>query len=63
MYKKMTNQVKEFYIAFKQEEFLEKFGITPERMVLRNKLWNEECKELVEAKEKKRQGANTGCNH
>lgn len=53
MYKKMIEQVKEFYIIFKQEEFLEKFGITPERMVLRNKLWNEECKELVEAKEKK----------
>ena len=49
----MIEQVKEFYITFKQEEFLEKFGITPERMVLRNKLWNEECKELVEAKEKK----------
>ena len=53
MYKKMIEEVKKFYIAFKQEEFLEKFGITPERMVLRNKLWNEECEEFVEAKEKK----------
>lgn len=53
MYKKMIEQVKEFYIAFKQEEFLEEFGITPERMVLRNKLWNEELEELIEAKEKK----------
>ena len=53
MYKKFIEQVKEFYIAFKQEEFLEKYGITPERMVLRNKLWDEEVKELIEAKEKK----------
>lgn len=53
MYKKMIEEVKKFYIAFKQEEFLEKFGITPERMVLRNKLWDEELKELIEAKEKK----------
>ena len=53
MYKKMIKQVKEFYIAFKQEEFLEKYGITPDRMVLRNKLWNEECEEFIEAKEKK----------
>ena len=53
MFKKMIEKVKEFYIAFKQEEFLEKFGITPERMVLRNKLWNEECEELVEAISKK----------
>ena len=53
MYKKMIEEVKKFYIAFKQEEFLEKFGITPERMVLRNKLWDEELKELIEAIEKK----------
>ena len=53
MYKKMIKQVKEFYIAFKQEEFLGKYGITPDRMVLRNKLWNEECEELIEAISKK----------
>lgn len=53
MYKKMTEQVKEFYISFKQEEFLEENGITPERMVLRNKLWNKKCEELVEAISKK----------
>ena len=53
MYRKFIDQVKKFYIAFKQEEFLEEFGITPDRMVLRNKLWNEECEEFVEAKEKK----------
>ena len=53
MYKKMIENVKEFYIAFKQEEFLGKYGITPDRMVLRNKLWDEELKELIEAKEKK----------
>ena len=53
MYQKMIEQVKEFYIAFKQEEHLKDYGITPERMVLRNKLWNEECEELVEAIEKK----------
>ena len=49
MYKKMIEQVKEFYEEFKQEGYLQKYGITPERMVLRNKLWNEECEELVEA--------------
>ena len=53
MYKKMIKQVKEFYKAFKQEGYLQKYGITPERMVLRNKLWNEECEELVEAISKK----------
>ena len=53
MYKKMIEQVKEFYEAFKQEEFLKGYGITPERMVLRNKLWNEECEELTEAISKK----------
>ena len=49
----MIEQVKNFYIAFKQEEYLKEYGITPERMVLRNKLWDEEVKELIEAKEKK----------
>ena len=53
MYKKMIEEVKKFYIAFKQEEHLKDYGITPERMVLRNKLWNEECEELVEAISKK----------
>ena len=53
MYKKMIEQVKEFYEAFKQEEYLKEYGITPERMVLRNKLWDEEVKELIEAIEKK----------
>lgn len=53
MYQKMIEQVKEFSIAFKQEEYLQKYGITPERQVLRNKLWNEECEELVEAISKK----------
>ena len=53
MYKKMIEQVKEFYEAFKQEGYLQKYGITPERMVLRNKLWNEECEELVESISKK----------
>lgn len=53
MYQKFIEQVKEFYTSFKQEKYLEELGITPDRMVLRNKLWNEECKELVEAKEKK----------
>ena len=53
MYKKFIEQVKEFYIAFKQEEFLEKYGITPDRMKVRTKLWNEELEELIEAKEKK----------
>ena len=53
MYQKMIKQVKEFYIAFKQEEHLKDYGITPERMVLRNKLWDEEVKELIEAIEKK----------
>ena len=49
----MIEQVKNFYIAFKQEEYLKEYGITPERMVLRNKLWDEEVKKLIEAIEKK----------
>lgn len=53
MYKKMIEQVKEFYIAFKQEEFLEKYGITPERMNKRLDWFKEETEELIEAKEKK----------
>ena len=53
MYKKMIEQVKEFYIAFKQEEFLEKHGITPERMNKRLDWFKEETEELIEAKEKK----------
>lgn len=51
--KKMIEQVKEFYKTFKQEEFLEKHGITPDRMKERTKLWNEELEEFIEAKEKK----------
>lgn len=53
MYKKMIEQVKEFYIAFKQEEFLEEYGITPERMNKRLDWFKEETEELIEAKEKK----------
>lgn len=53
MYKKMIEQVKEFYITFKQEEFLEEFGITPERMNKRLDWFKEETEELIEAKEKK----------
>lgn len=53
MYQKMIEQVKEFYIAFKQEEFLEEFGITPERMNKRLDWFKEETEELIEAKEKK----------
>lgn len=53
MYKKMIEQVKEFYITFKQEEFLEEYGITPERMNKRLDWFKEETKELIEAKEKK----------
>ncbi len=47
---KMIKKVKEFYEEFEQVEFLKGFEITPVRMVLRNKLWNEECEELVEVK-------------
>ena len=53
MYKKMIEEVKKFYIAFKQEEHLKGYGITLDRMRLRNKLWDEECEELVEAISKK----------
>ena len=53
MYKKMIEQVKEFYIAFKQEEFLKEYGITPERMNKRLDWFKEETEELIEAIEKK----------
>lgn len=53
MYKKMIEQVKEFYIAFKQEEFLEKHGITPDRMNKRLDWFKEETEELIEAISKK----------
>lgn len=54
MYKKMIEQVKEFYIAFKQEEYLKEYGITPERMNKRLDWFKEETEELIEAIEKKR---------
>ena len=38
----MIKKVKEFYIVFKQEEFLGEYGITPDRMKVRTILWNEE---------------------
>lgn len=41
---KLVGMVKEFYIAFGQQEFLEK-EITDERMELREKLFDEELKE------------------
>ena len=47
---KLVGLVKEFYIAFGQQEFLEK-EITNERMELRKKLFDEEFKEY-EAAEK-----------
>ena len=53
MYKKMIEQVKEFYIAFKQEEYLKEYGITPERMNKRLDWFKEETEELIEAIEKK----------
>ena len=53
MYKKMVEQVKEFYIAFEQEEYLKEYGITPERMNKRLDWFKEETEELIEAKEKK----------
>ncbi len=53
MNKKMGEQVKEFYIAFKQEEHLKEYGITPERMNKRLDWFKEETEELIEAKEKK----------
>jgi len=42
---KLVGLVKEFYIAFGQQEFLEK-GMTDERMELRKKLFDEEFKEF-----------------
>ena len=53
MYKKMIEQVKEFYEVFRQKEFLKEYGITDDRMKVRTKLWNEELEELIEAKSKK----------
>lgn len=53
MYKKMIEQVREFYEAFKQEEFLEGYRITPERINKRLDWFKEETEELLEAKEKK----------
>lgn len=53
MYKKMIEQVKEFYEAFKQEEYLKEYGITPERMNKRLDWFKEETEELIEAIEKK----------
>lgn len=50
---KMIKKVKEFYEVFKQEDFLEEYGITPDRMRTRTKLWDEELDELIEAKSKK----------
>ncbi|EEX75288.1 nucleoside triphosphate pyrophosphohydrolase family protein [Leptotrichia hofstadii] len=47
---KLVGLVKEFYIAFGQQEFLEK-EITDERIKLRKKLFDEEFKEY-EAAEK-----------
>lgn len=41
---KLVGSVKEFYIAFGQQEFLEK-EMTDERMKLREKLFEEELKE------------------
>ena len=46
---KLVGLVKEFYIAFGQQEFLEK-GMTDERMELREKLFDEELKEYNVAK-------------
>ena len=43
-WKKLVGLVKEFYIAFGQQEFLEK-EMTEERMELRKKLFDEELKE------------------
>ena len=50
---KMIEQVKKFYIDFKQEEYLKEYGITPERMNKRLDWFKEETEELIEAKEKK----------
>ena len=49
---KMKKLVKEFYVAFGQERYLSKevYGATSiERMKLRNKLFDEELKEFLEA--------------
>ena len=46
---KLVKLVKEFYIAFGQQEFLEK-EMTEERMELRERLFDEELKEYNDAK-------------
>ena len=49
---KMKKLVKEFYVAFRQEKYLNKEvyrEISVERMKLRNKLFDEELKEFLEA--------------
>ena len=43
---KLVGLVKEFYIAFGQQEFLEK-GMTDERMELRKKLFDEEFNDKI----------------
>ena len=47
-WKEIVGLVKEFYIAFGQQEFLEK-EMTEERMKLREKLFNEELTEYNDA--------------
>ncbi|MBF0989032.1 nucleoside triphosphate pyrophosphohydrolase family protein [Leptotrichia shahii] len=49
---KLVKLVKEFYIAFGQQEFLEK-EMTDERMKLREKLFEEELKEYDDAEKNK----------
>lgn len=49
---KLVGLVKEFYIAFGQQEFLEK-EMTDERMELREKLFDEELKEYEVAEKNK----------
>ena len=51
-WEKLVGLVKEFYIAFGQQEFLEK-EITDERIKLRKKLFNEEFKEYNVAEKNK----------
>ena len=49
---KLVSLVKEFYIAFGQQEFLEK-EITGERIKLRKKLFDEELREYEMAEKNK----------
>lgn len=51
-WEKLVSLVKEFYIAFGQQEFLEK-ETTDERIKLRKKLFNEELKEYNVAEKNK----------